>query len=104
MKLKQKLQRPSPVLVIFTARKIKTRLSILSTFDCHLKNHVVYEINSSGCSFFYVGQTCRRLTTWITENQKRDSPVGQHVAECGQSKAKDFIFFVKNYLIVFYDV
>ena len=34
------------------------------------------------CGSIYVGQTSRHVTTRITEHQKKDSQVGQHMVEC----------------------
>ena len=51
-------------------------------FDRDLKSHVVYEIKGNGCRSIYVGQRSRHVTTRITEHQKKDSQVGQHLVEC----------------------
>ena len=42
---------------------------------------MVYEIKCNGCGSIYVGQTSRHVTTRITEDQKKDSQVGQHLVE-----------------------
>ena len=70
--------------IIFT-RKTKTCLTPLkSSFDKNLKSHVVYRITCNGCSSIYFGQTSRHVTTRISENQKKNSPVGQQPIEgCG---------------------
>ena len=60
----------------------------MSSFDQHLKLHVIYEITCSGCNFAYVGETARHMTLRMTDHQKNLSPVGQHVNEkCGTSRA-----------------
>ena len=69
--------------VVFTTRKLRSCLPTLkSSFDRDLKSHVVYEIKCNRCGSIYVGQTSRHVTTRITEHQKRDSQVGQHLVEC----------------------
>ena len=69
--------------MFFTTRKIRSCLPTLkSSFDRDLKSHVVYEAKSSGCDSIYDGQTSRHVTTRITEQQKKDSQVGQHLVEC----------------------
>ena len=70
---------------IFTTRKLCTCLpSPKSSFDGNLKSYVVCELSCCGCSSTYVCQTCRHLATRISEHQKTDPPVGQHVVErCG---------------------
>ena len=66
-----------------TTRKLRSCLPTLkSSFDRDLKSHVVYEIKCNGCGSIYVGQTSRHVTTRITEHQKKDSQVGQHLVEC----------------------
>ena len=52
------------------------------SFDSNLKSHVAYELTCCGCSSTYVVKTCRNLATRISERQKTNSPVGQHVVEC----------------------
>ena len=43
-----------------------------------------YKVKCNGCSSICVGQTSRHVTTRISEDQKKDSPVGQHLVEgCG---------------------
>ena len=39
-------------------------------------------MSCSGCTFFYVGQTVRHLTTRIDKHKKADSPVGLHLQQC----------------------
>ena len=56
--------------------------TLKSSFDRDLKSHVVYEIKCKGCGSIYVEQTSRHVTTRITEHQKKDSQVGQHLVEC----------------------
>ena len=69
--------------IIFTTRKLRTCLPTLKpSFDKNLKSHVVYKVTCNGCSSIYVGQTSRHVTTRISENQKKDSPVEQHLVEC----------------------
>ena len=69
--------------VVFTMQKLRSCLPTLeSSFYRDLKSHVVYEIKSNGCGSIYVGQTSRHYTTRITEHQKKDSKVGQHLIEC----------------------
>ena len=69
--------------MIFTTRKLRSCLLILKlSFDRDLKSHVVYEIKCTGCGSIYVGQTSRHVTTRITEHQKKDSHVVQHLIEC----------------------
>ena len=69
--------------VVFTSRKLRSCLPTLkSSFDRDLRSHVVYEIKCIGCGSIYVGQTSRHVTTRITEHQKKDSQVGQHLVEC----------------------
>ena len=53
-----------------------------NSFDRDLKFHVVYEIKCNGCGTIYVEQTRRHVTTRITEFEKKDSQVGQHLVEC----------------------
>ena len=69
--------------IIFTTRKLRTCLPTLkSPFVKILKSHVVYKVSCNGCSSIYVGQTSRHVTTRISEHQKKDSTVGQHLVEC----------------------
>ena len=68
---------------IFTTRKLSTFLpSLKSGYDCNLKSHLVNGLSCCGCSSTYVGQTCRHFAKKISEHQKTDSLVGQHVLEC----------------------
>ena len=67
----------------FTTRKLRTCLTTLkSPFDKNLKSHVVYKVTCNGCISIYVGQTSRHVTARVSEHQKKDSPVGQHLVEC----------------------
>ena len=78
-----KLKKLCELQVTFTMRKIISCLpTVKSSFDRDLKAHVVYEIICNGCGSIYVGQTSRHVTTRITEHQKKDSRVGQHLVEC----------------------
>ena len=78
-----KLKKLCELQVVFTTRKLRSCLPTLkSSFDRDLKSHVVYEIKCNGCGSIYVGQTSRHVTTRITEHQKKDSQVGQHLIEC----------------------
>ena len=78
-----KLKKLCELQVVFTTRKLRSCLPTLkSSFDRDLKSHVVYEIKCNGCGSIYVGQTSRHVTTRITEHQKKDSQVGQHLVEC----------------------
>ena len=77
-----KLKKLRELQVVFTTRKLRLCLPILkSSFVIDLKSHVVYEINCNGCWSIYVGQTSRHVTTRITEHQKKDSQVAQHLVE-----------------------
>ena len=83
LQLKRKLEKPFEMTTKFTTRKLCTCLpSLKSSADSNLKSHVVYELSCRGCSSTYVGQTCRHFATRISEHQKINSPVGQHVVEC----------------------
>ena len=78
-----KLKKLCELQVVFTTWKLRSRLPTLkSSFDRDLKSHVVYEIKCIGCGSIYVGQTSRHVTTKITEHQKKDSHVGQHLVAC----------------------
>ena len=57
-----------------------------SSFHRDLKSHAVYEIKFKGCGSIYVGQTGWHVTTRISERQKKDLQVGQHLVECCGSK------------------
>ena len=83
LQLKQKLEKTYDLKTIFTMRKICTCLpSLKSNRDSNLKSHVVDELIWCGCSSTYVEQTRRHLTTRISDHQKTNSLVGQHVMEC----------------------
>ena len=78
-----RLKKLCNIQIIFRARKLRTCLPTLkSPFDKSLKSYVVYNVTSNGSSSIYVGQTSRHVTTRISEHQKKDSPVGQHLVEC----------------------
>ena len=78
-----KLKKLCELQVVFTTRKLRACLPTLkSSFDRDLKSHVVYEIKCNGCGSIYFGQTSRHVTTRITEHQKKDSRVVQHLVEC----------------------
>ena len=36
----------------------------------------------------YVGQTVRHLTTRVEEHRKEETPVGQHIRQCGSESGK----------------
>ena len=76
-------------LIMFTTRKIKTcMLSPKSSFSSELKSKVVYRLECCGCKSIYVGKTVRHLTTRIEEHRKEDTPVGQHIRQCGSESGK----------------
>ena len=78
-----KLKKLCELQVVFTTRKLRSCLPTLkSSFDRHLKSHVVNEIECNRCGSIYVGQTSRHVTTRITEHPKKDSQVGQHLVAC----------------------
>ena len=78
-----KLKKLCELHIVFATRKLRLCIPTLkSSFDKDLKSHVVYEIKCNGCGSIYVGQTSRHVTTRITEHQKKDSQVGQHLVEC----------------------
>ena len=67
----------------FLTRKLRSCISTLKlAFDRDLKSHVVYKTKCIGCGSIFVGQTSRHVTTRITEHQKKDSQLGQHLVEC----------------------
>ena len=76
-------------LIIFTTRKLKTCIpSLKSSFSSELKSKVVYRLECCGCKSIYVGQTVRHLTLRIEEHRKEDTPVGQHIRQCGIESGK----------------
>ena len=78
-----KLKKLCDLQVLFTTRKLRSCLPTpKSAFRRDLKSHVLYEIKFNGCGSIFVGQTSRHVTTRITEHQKKDSQVGQHLVEC----------------------
>ena len=78
-----RLKKMCDIQIIFTTRKLTTCLPTLkSPFDKNLKSNVVYKVTCNGCISTYVGQTSRHVITGISDYQKKDSPVGQHLAEC----------------------
>ena len=62
--------------------------SIKSSFSSELKLKVVYRLEFCGCKSIYVGQTVRHLTTRIEEHRKEDTPVGQHIRQCGSESGE----------------
>ena len=69
--------------IIFTTRKLRNSLPTLkSFFDKNLKSHVAYKVTCNGCSSIDDGKTSQLVTTRISEHQKKDSTVGQHLFEC----------------------
>ena len=83
LQLMRKLGKTCKLTPILTTRKLCICIpSRKSSFDSNLKPHVVYGPSCCGCNSLYVGQTCRHLATRISEHQKTNSPVGQHVVEC----------------------
>ena len=77
-----KLKKLCNLQVVFITRKLRSCFPILkSSFPRDLKSHVVYEIKGNGCGSIYVGQTSWHVTR-ISEHQKKDSQVGQHLVEC----------------------
>ena len=70
--------------IIITTRKMKTCTpSPKSSFSSQLKSKVVYRLECCRCKSSYFGQTVRHLTTRIEEHRKEDTPVGQHIRQCG---------------------
>ena len=55
--------------------------SLKLSFDRYLKFIAVYEMKCNGCESIYVGQTRELSTTRLSKHQKRNSKVGQHLAE-----------------------
>ena len=56
---------------------------------------MVYRFECCGCKSIYVGQTVRHLTTRIEEHRKEDTPVGQHIRQCGSEHGKaDFNWII----------
>ena len=83
-KLLRKVRSSTNGSVVFTTRKLKTCLpSLKSPIPKELRSHVVYQIDCSGCNASYVGQTCRHLTTRLTEHREANARVGSHFRECG---------------------
>ena len=75
--------------IIFTTRKMKTCMpSLKFSFSSELKSKVVYSLAYCGFKSIYVGQTIRHLTTRIEEHRKEDTPVGQHIRQCGIESGK----------------
>ena len=72
--------------VVFVTQKLRSCHSTLKSFsDKDLKSLEVCEIKINQCGSIYVGQTSRNVTTKISEHQKKDSQMGQHLAECSGS-------------------
>ena len=75
--------------IIFTTSKMKfCKPSLKFSFSSELKSIVVYRLECCGCKSIYVGQTVRHLTTRIEEPRKEDTPVGQHIRQCGSDSGK----------------
>ena len=49
---------------------------------------MVYRLECWGFKSIYVGQTVRHLTTRIEEHGKEDTPVGQHIRQCGSESGR----------------
>ena len=82
--LAKKMRDITNALIIFTTRKMKPFMpSLKSFFSSELKSKVVYRLECCGSKSIYVGQTVRDLTTRIEEHRKEDTPVGQHLRQCG---------------------
>ena len=62
--------------------------SLKSSFSSELKSKVVYRLECCGCKSIYVGQRVRHLTTRIEKLRKEDTPVGQHIRQCGSESGK----------------
>ena len=87
--LEKKVRDITNALIIFTTRKLKTFMpSLKSSFSSELKSKVVYRLECCGCKSIYVGQTVRHLTTRIEEHRKEDTPVEQHIRQCGSERGK----------------
>jgi len=48
-----------------------------------LQNNLVYKYNC-GCGMKYIGETLRRLAIRAGEHSKSNSPMSEHLAECGE--------------------
>ena len=71
-------------LIILTTRKMKTCIpSLKSSFSSELNSKVVYRLEYCGCKSINVGKTVRHLITRVEEHRKKDTPVGQHIRQCG---------------------
>ena len=72
----------APCKVVFTIRKLKTKLPSLKpkVQDC-FKSGSVYKIECPRCNSCYVGQTSRHVITRIKEHIK-NGPVGNHFSQC----------------------
>ena len=87
--LAKKVRDITNALIVFTTRKLKTCMpSLKSSFSSELKSKVVYRLECCGCKSIYVGQTVRHLTKRIEEHRKEDTPVGQHIRQCGSERGK----------------
>ena len=62
--------------------------SLKSSFSSELKSKVEYKLEFCECKSIYVRQTVRHLTTRIEEHRKEDTPVGQHIRQCGSERGK----------------
>ena len=64
--------------IVFMKQKLKTCLpSLKENFSRKLKSIVVYKLECSGRKSIFVGQTVRLFTTWVEEQGKTDTAVGQ---------------------------
>ena len=87
--LTKKVRDITNALIFFTTMKMKTCMpSLKSSFSSELKSKLVYRLDCCGCKSIYVGQTVRHLTTRIEEHRKEDTPVGQHIRQCGSEGGK----------------
>ena len=85
-KLAGKLKKLCELQVVFITHKLRSCLPTRkSPFDRDWKSHVVYEMKCNGCGSIYVGQTSRHVTTRISEHQKKDSQLGQHLVKCSDA-------------------
>ena len=62
--------------------------SLKTSFSSELKSKVVYRLEGCGCKSNYVSQTVGHLTTRIDEHRKEDTPIGQHIRQCGSESGK----------------
>ena len=87
--LAKKVRDITNALIKFTTRKMKFCMpSLKSSFSSELKSKVVYRLECCVCKSIYVGQTVRNLTTRIEEHRKENTPVRQHIRQCGIESGK----------------